>query len=128
MNFIIFKEERKRTGKKKKKNLLCPSHTGEKHPRNGEVSAPLTSDACSCSRHCLYPEWGNNKHQSCWDKEMITVIIVLQITNVQWFRKNKTNLYLYARKANLPHPSSSFIQYKLCSLDLQQESHDLHQI
>jgi hypothetical protein len=38
--------------------LLCPLHIGEKHPRNGGVSAPLTSGACGCLPQCLYPARG----------------------------------------------------------------------
>jgi hypothetical protein len=38
--------------------LLCPLRIGEKHPRNGGVSAPLTSGACDCLSQCLYPARG----------------------------------------------------------------------
>lgn len=40
--------------------LLCPLRIGEKHPRNGGVSAPLTSGACGCLSQCLYPARGIN--------------------------------------------------------------------
>lgn len=41
--------------------LPYPLHIGEKHPRNGGVSAPLTSGACGCMSECLYPARGITK-------------------------------------------------------------------
>jgi len=41
--------------------LPYPLHIGEKHPRNGGVSAPLTNGACGCMSECLYPARGITK-------------------------------------------------------------------
>ena len=41
--------------------LPYPLHIGEKHPRNGGVSAPLTSGASGCMSECLYPARGITK-------------------------------------------------------------------
>lgn len=47
------------------KFLPYPLHTGGRHRQNGGVSAPLTSDACSCLSQHLCPGRDNNRWSSC---------------------------------------------------------------